>query len=318
MGDTPTEPSCATRCLLELSCWRGVGTAKLRAVGRQLAIKATNDPEQLLLRSFPKVQRPDHSERRKVSEQADSIISECRKLGIHLFSVADPGFPAHLAALPDSPAFLYVRGDAGALRQPCVAVVGTREASERGRKAAFAIARFLAGAGVCVVSGLALGIDAEAHKGALSRGGRTVAVLAHGVDTISPATNRFIGEELLAKGGALVGEHPPGTAAHRAEFVRRNRIQSGLSTFSIIVETGATGGAVHQARFAHQQGRPIFVFLPRDADEQFRTEGARYLMGELGARIITGTAELNAALEAALVDRAPSKAANTEQLELSW
>ena len=188
---------------------------------------------------------------------------------------------------------LFARGSVEALTSTGVAVVGTRRASQAGLAIARTIAQALVRRGITVVSGLALGIDAAAHQGALDEGGRTVAVLAHGLHTILPKSNRAIGEAMLKSGGALLSEHPPGAQAHRAEFVRRNRIQSGMSICSVIVESDVEGGAMHQANFTRKQGRPLLTVLkaspePGDLNEA----GARHLIAKLGATAVSTTGEL--------------------------
>src|SRR5690606_7231760 len=131
-----------------------------------------------------------------------------------------------------------------------------RNVTASGARIARTIGRYLARRGYVVVSGLALGTDMMAHLGVLDVGGKTVAVMAHGLHMVSPPSNTDLGEEIVRKGGALLSEHPPGTPPRRAEFVKRNRLQSGMSLASIVVESGVSGGAIHQARFTKQQQRP--------------------------------------------------------------
>lgn len=223
-----------------------------------------------------------------VSKTSDTI-ERCEKLSIHIISVLDEEYPRALLEVSDFPPVLYVKGSAALWSMPCVAVVGTREASPLGLSYAKQTAATFATAGFCVVSGLALGIDTAAHLGALSVDGATIAVLAHGLDSVSPSSNRPLAEAILEKNGALVSEHPPGVRPYAPEFVRRNRIQSGLSRASIMVESGETGGSIHQARFTKQQKRRLFAIFPKkELGEQynFRYSGAQILQSEFGAEPI--------------------------------
>ena len=168
-------------------------------------------------------------------------------------------------ALPDllsgssgSPEALYVCGDADLLHLPCLAIVGSRNPSEGGRENARRFARHLAASGFCIVSGLAEGIDAAAHEGALDANGSTVAVLGHGLDTVYPARNAQLANR-IAKYGALVTEYPEGTPPRRGHFPARNRIISGLSVGVLVVEAARRSGSLITARLAGEQGREVFA-----------------------------------------------------------
>jgi DNA processing protein len=164
-----------------------------------------------------------------------------------------------------------------------------------GRSWARQIAELLALNDITVVSGLALGIDTEAHIGALSGRGGTVAILAHGLDQITPSSNRPLADKILANGGVLLSEHPPGVPPRRAEYVRRNRLQSGMSVCSIVVESGREGGAIHQARFTRSQGRDLFTVVPPKGmagAAAFNNDGAEYLTSEMNARALTKREDL--------------------------
>jgi DNA processing protein len=171
--------------------------------------------------------------------------------------IGDGRYPVALRTTPDPPPWLFCRGDPHCLQGPAVAVVGSRKASHAGRAAATAIARYLAGAGYLVCSGLALGIDAAAHRGALDRG-LTAAVLASGLDQASPRRNLPLAGEIAAR-GCLVTELPYGTPPSRERFPRRNRIISGLCGATVLVEAALPSGSLHTAAAALEQGRDIFV-----------------------------------------------------------
>ncbi len=174
-----------------------------------------------------------------------------------LITLADPRYPPLLAGIADPPPLLFAVGDADLLNSPQLAVVGSRNPTEGGRRTAREFAAFLASAGLTITSGLAAGIDAAAHQGALD-GGATVAVLGTGPDRIYPAANRELAHRIRAQ-GLLVSEFPPGTRVRRENFPRRNRIISGLSLGTLVVEAAARSGSLITARLASEQGREVFA-----------------------------------------------------------
>ncbi|HYO63059.1 MAG TPA: DNA-processing protein DprA [Pyrinomonadaceae bacterium] len=177
-----------------------------------------------------------------------------------LLCLDDGAYPALLREIPDPPVTLYVRGAwAACLDAPCVALVGSRRASTYGQNVAAMLARDLASRGVTVVSGLARGIDAAAHRGALEAGGRTVAVLGTGVDDVYPRDHRKLFEEILSGGGAAASQFPLGTPPVSENFPYRNRIISGLSLGVVVVEAAENSGSLITARLALEQGREQHV-----------------------------------------------------------
>jgi DNA processing protein len=176
-------------------------------------------------------------------------------------------YPATLLGIADAPPVIYFRGSLAALmRGPGVAVVGTRKATIHGITIAERLSEFLSNAGYSVVSGLALGIDAAAHEGALRTGTPTIAVLAHGLEKASPRANAPLAARILEQGGAWLSEHPVGTPAKPEYFVQRNRIQVGLSLASIIVEGEERSGSATQAEYCLRNRRALFAVLPRPSD----------------------------------------------------
>jgi len=173
-------------------------------------------------------------------------------------ALGDDDYPGLLAGIPDPPPQLFVSGDVSALHLPCLAIVGSRNPTRGGERNAYEFARFLAQHGFCIVSGLAAGIDAAAHRGALDGGGRTVAFLGHGVDRVYPAANRALADAVAAS-GALVSEFPLGTPPMRSLFPQRNRLISGLSLGTLVVEAARQSGSLITARFAGEQGREVFA-----------------------------------------------------------
>jgi DNA processing protein len=212
----------------------------------------------------------------------------------HLVTIDSPGYPALLRQIPDPPAALFVDGDAGALAMPQIAIVGSRNPTPGGTDNAFGFARYLAGCGLTVTSGLAVGIDAAAHRGALAGGGATIAVCGAGADVVYPPRHRGLAGD-IAQAGALVSEFPLGTAPAREHFPRRNRIISGLSLGTLVVEAAERSGSLITARLAGEQGREVFAIpgsihnpLARGCHRLIRqgaklVESAGDILEELGA-----------------------------------
>ena len=195
---------------------------------------------------------------------ADAMLEKLDKSGVHLVLRGETGYPERLAHTRRAPHVLFVCG-AGIDDMSAVAVVGTRRASAYGLRHTRRIAAELAKAGVCVVSGLALGIDAQAHEGALDAGGRTIAVLGSGIDRMTPSVNRGLMERIVASGGSIVSEYPMGISASRYSFLERNRIIAGLCQGVLVTEGAKRSGALSTANHALDEGRDVFA-LPGDID----------------------------------------------------
>lgn len=168
-------------------------------------------------------------------------------------------YPEMLREIKRPPPILYVAGDASLLSFPQIAVVGSRNPTPSGRGSAYEFSKALASAGFTITSGLALGIDAAAHQGALACQGKTLAVLGTGIDQVYPQRNKQLADQIVAGGGALVSEFPLGTAAQPANFPQRNRIISGLSCGTLVVEAAVRSGSLITARYALQQNRELFA-----------------------------------------------------------
>lgn len=192
-------------------------------------------------------------------EPLDRELCELPRVGARLLRWSDGDYPAALREIPDPPPYLFVRGKAPDSDVRYVAVVGARAASDAGRRMARRLGFELAAKGFAVVSGLARGIDAEAHQGALDAGGTTVAVLGSGIDVIYPAEHRPLAEAILANGGAIFSELPVGTDPRPENFPTRNRIISGLSLGVVIVEAAEKSGSLITARMALEQNRQVFA-----------------------------------------------------------
>jgi len=173
-------------------------------------------------------------------------------------ALGDDDYPELLTQLSDPPPLLYVRGNKDALHLPAIAIVGSRNPTRGGARNAFEFSRYLAQSGFCIVSGLAQGIDAAAHRGALEAGAATVAFLGNGIDIVYPPSNRELADAIVVN-GALVSEYPPGTPPLKAYFPQRNRLISGLSLGTLVVEAARRSGSLITARLASEQGREVFA-----------------------------------------------------------
>ncbi len=188
----------------------------------------------------------------------DAEMHRIEKLAITVLTWDDPAYPSLLKQIADPPFVLYVRGELLPRDEWAVAVVGTRSASMYGKEVARKLSGGMASAGVTIVSGLALGIDTQAHRAAIETGGRTVAVLGSGVDVIYPPRNRKLAEEIIEH-GAVISEFPVGTRPESGNFPRRNRIISGLSLGTLMVEGAVRSGARITIDYALSQGREAFA-----------------------------------------------------------
>jgi len=214
--------------------------ALARAVGERLAaVLAGDDParEAAVERALHWAQAPEH----------------------HLITLADPAYPARLLEIADPPPILFVSGSPRLLGRPSLAIVGSRSATRAGLETAQAFAAALAQAGLTITSGLALGVDAAAHRGALGSAAGTLAVLGTGVDVPYPSANRQLADAIAARGGALVSELPPGTGPRESSFPRRNRLIAGLSLGVLVVEAALRSGSLITARLAGEYGREVFA-----------------------------------------------------------
>jgi DNA processing protein len=209
--------------------------------------------------------------------------------GVQALCWDDADYPALLKRIADPPPVIYVRGELLPSDALAVAIVGTRKATPYGRDVAEALAGDLARSGITIVSGLARGIDAYAHQAALDAGGRTIAVIACGVDRVYPPQHRLLAERVAAA-GAIISDYPPGTAPEPANFPPRNRIISGLSLGTIVVEADVKSGSLITTGFAAEQGRDVFavpgnIFSPS-------SRGANQLLAQGAAPVVSAQSVL--------------------------
>ena len=227
---------------------------------------------------------------------AVSIVAEAADLGQRVVGMMDDGYPDRFARMPDPPCVLFVLGDPLALsRRNALAMVGTREPTDYGARVARKTGALAAEAGFTVVSGLAAGIDQEAHRGCVEAGGVGVAVMAHGLHTVQPRSADGLARDLLAAGGCLVSEYAPGTDAKPHRFVERDRLQSALSDGVFVVETTPDGGTMHTVRAAEAQGRALACLGhgPAHAGTP-QAEGNRRVAAFAGAVVVRNGVDLSA------------------------
>ncbi|MBS0245894.1 MAG: DNA-protecting protein DprA [Proteobacteria bacterium] len=224
-------------------------------------------------------------------EEAEAELKTARARGVELIALGEPDYPPRLKTIDDAPPLIAVRGDVAALSRPLIAIVGSRNASAVGLKFAATLARDLGDAGYGIVSGLARGIDAAAHRASLVSG--TVAVLAGGHAHIYPAEHEPLLEELLAH-GAAISEMPLTHEPRARDFPRRNRLISGLSVGVVIVEAAKRSGSLITARMAGEQGREVFAVPGSPLDP--RAEGTNGLLKQ-GAILVTEASDIITAIE---------------------
>lgn len=221
--------------------------------------------------------------------RASELETQAERNGWSLLDLDSPAYPDLLKQLHDPPILLWVEGDAVQLSLPQLAIVGSRHASREGVRHAYRFASDLSCGGLRVTSGLARGIDAAAHKAAVDGGMPTLAVLGTGLDRCYPAVNKRLAESIVAEGGALVSEYPPGTAPLPRNFPRRNRIISGMSVGTLVVEAAPRSGSLITARQALEQGREVFA-LPGSIHNPL-SKGCHALIRE-GAQLVESSADI--------------------------
>ena len=260
---------------------------------------------------------------RELHTRAEQEIDRVRKLGGDILVLDDGVYPLLLRETYDPPVVLYVKGAwSECLERPCVAIVGSRRCSTYGQNAALMLSRELAQRGVTIISGLARGIDAAAHRGALEAGGRTVGVMGTGLDQIYPRDHKKLADEILKHGGALVTQFPLGTPPVSENFPYRNRVISGLSLGVVVVEAAENSGSLITARLAMEQNREVFA-VPGNITSR-NSFGTNYLIKGAGAKLVQQwqdvASELPAEIAAQLLpppSKKKKKGALVDQLQLA-
>jgi DNA processing protein len=221
-------------------------------------------------------------------EHAERELAKAAEGGVDIITLDDPAYPDNLRDIPDPPLFLYIKGMLKPEDGNAVAIVGTRKPTHYGKTVTLRLAGELASSGFTVVSGLARGIDTQAHRGALTARGRTIAVLGCGIDVVYPPENRALMEE-IGGSGAVVTENPFGTQPESGYFPARNRIISGLAHGTVIVEASEDSGSLITAQYALDQGRKLFA-VPGNIGSPV-SRGTHSLIRE-GATLVEGTDDI--------------------------
>ncbi|MBA3072108.1 MAG: DNA-protecting protein DprA [Anaerolineae bacterium] len=281
---------------------KGIGAVRLKQIidfFGTLEIAWNSPQEGFLAAGLPsKVVENFQQVRRQVD--LDLIMANIEKKRVKVMTWEDSEYPRRLKEINQAPPVLFINGSINVEDDWAVAVVGTRRVTPYGRQVTAEIARFLAQNGVTVVSGLARGVDAIAHQTAIQAGGRTIAVLGNGVDVVYPPEHRKLASDIALQ-GALVSDYPLGTPPDGVNFPPRNRIISGLSLATVVVEAGEKSGALITAEFAVEQGRDVFAVPGSILTPQ--SEGTNRLI-EQGARPLLKMAEI---LDALKLEQIPEK-----------
>ena len=222
-------------------------------------------------------------------KEAEHDAGYLERNGFSWLTYWSPHYPVLLREIYDAPYLLYIRGQLPTQGRALLSVVGTREPTGKAKQAAFRLGFEAAGSGVGVVSGLAKGIDGAAHRGALAGKGSTVAVLGSGIDGVYPSTNKKLAVRILQSGGGIISEYPPGTPPLKHNFPARNRIISGMSQVTAVIQCPERSGALITADYALEQGRELVVH--RDGMSGYAGGGTRRL-AENGAQLINGLSDL--------------------------
>ena len=237
---------------------------------------------------------------RKLTIDPDAELGHLAEGGVRAMTWHDVEYPPRLKEIYDTPPVLYVRGELLTEDERSVAVVGTREPTAHGRETAYQLTYDIAWCGVTIVSGLALGIDSIAHRASLDAGQRTIAVLGSGVDVIYPRENARLAEEVLLN-GAIISEYPLGMRPDAQNFPRRNRIMSGMTLGTVVVEAGERSGALITAKHALEQDREVFAVPGRISDTESR--GANLLIRDSAAKLVSDYKDILAELNISSVGR---------------
>lgn len=237
---------------------------------------------------------------KRAFDAADRMLEECAQMGIRVSVPGTGPFDPSVWRIPRPPARLFYRcTQLSACDQLGVAVIGTRDPSDFGAKSAMRIAKRCVEQRLTVVSGLAVGCDTAAHRGAVAAGGLAIAVLAHGLHTVYPASNRGLASEILELGGMLVSEYPPNVDLRPNQLVERDRLQAGLSRGVIVIETDIEGGTMHTVKFALDQGRMLGCLNhPEEHRAHIKCRGNQKLILDGKAKALATPDELRAFLEA--------------------
>lgn len=244
------------------------------------------DTEELTKAGLEENIAKDFAEKKK-QINPDLEMEQTLKEKINILTIQDDDYPKLLKKIKNPPFLLYYKGKLDGFKKPTLAIVGTRKASQYGKQSTFDIAKKIAENNITIISGMALGIDTIAHKTAIEAGGNTIAVLGSGLDqkNIYPVANQNLANKIIASGGAIISEYPVGMPAFHYNFPLRNRIISGLSLGTLVIESPEKGGSLITADYAKEQKRKIFA-LPGNIYDK-NSSGANKLISSENAQMIT-------------------------------
>lgn len=216
----------------------------------------------------------------------DNVLSISKHYDVNIVDKMDENYPSKLKNIKDAPNMLFYKGNYNAVvNEKSITIIGSRRVSTKAKEISYEVARNFAKEGYTIISGLALGCDEYAHKGTLRENGSTVAVLASGLDQIYPLKNKELAQQIIDNDGCLVSEYPIGTKGYRHNFVERDRIQSGLSSATLVIETHLNSGTMHTVKYAKEQKRILACY-------GINTEGNNTLISEKGCMAIYNNCDI--------------------------
>lgn len=271
-----------TELILKLLSIPGVGRKSVRLILEKLLIpiNGNKDLKEFLMEIRGQIPRVkfDAGKIQSGLAIADKILNDSANNNIELIDFTSEKYPELLKQIGDPPLLLSCLGNTNAIIRKSVAIVGTRDSSEKGYNKAIEISEFFTEQGYTIVSGLALGCDTATHIGCLNKKGNTVAVLAHGLQTIYPKENKQLAEKILDAGGLLISEYFYGTTPRPNYFIERDRIQAGMSQSVIVVETGTSGGTLHTVKFCLENNRPVACYYSENMQWHKNNMGNKILV----------------------------------------
>lgn len=279
---TDTHYWLALKFIPRLNVLHKIQLAKQYSLADLFGSPSTLLKKELTAKQFQAIESPDWTKIGKIIEASEECQSQ-------IVTYGDPNYPPLLKEIYDPPLVLFVQGDISLLKSPQLAIVGSRSATFYGRELAKSFAKQLIPYGLAITSGLALGIDTAAHNGALAAQGKTIAVVASGLDIVYPARNRKLAQEIKEQGGAIVSEFIPSTQPKAGLFPRRNRIISGLSLGVLVAEAELQSGSLITARCALEHNREVFAFPGSIANPQ--SKGCHWLIKQ-GAKLVDDIADI--------------------------
>ncbi|WP_321794098.1 DNA-processing protein DprA [Caballeronia sp. J97] len=329
-ADLPTEEAASTHDAEELRAWLRLAHAKgLRPLALRTLLGAFGGPLEVLSESFASLAEaagaraaeavlapPEEIEGVAFDHYIETALTWASEPGNHVLTLADATYPQALLTMPDPPPLLYAKGRLDLLQARAVAIVGSRHATPQGLEDARRFARVLSDAGLAVISGLALGIDASAHRGALEGATGTISVIGTGADLVYPAAHHTLAHE-IARDGAILSEWPLGTPARSANFPQRNRLIAGLSGGVLIVEAAMRSGSLITARLANEMGRDVFA-MPGSVHAPL-SQGCHRLIKQ-GAKLVETPEEVleEFGFSPSNVSAAAAKRGQPRPLSASW